>query len=181
MKEQSKKQLKAIKSAGIKSLVTTCCGLVAFGLVSLLKVVTDGDGLKEVLVIVLLLVAVMAVYIKYTYSSTTEKRAKATDLSSVLRREALRSSSNSFIVFYTGYEILYAAVGFVILKVESVDKKLPEFLQDRAVLHEPVLHMFQTLGIYFVVSLGVNLLLNYITADAESNADANVEKSSQQI
>ncbi|EKD1480608.1 MULTISPECIES: hypothetical protein [Vibrio harveyi group] len=171
MKEQSKEQWKVIKSAAAKSLVTTCCGLMAFFLVSLLKVVTDGDGLKELGVILTLLIIVMVVYVKYI-SNPIGKRAKEAGLSRVLRREAVRSSFNSFIVFYSGFEIYYALVGFVSLKIDSAYESLSELVQDRAVISGPISHIFETLAFYFFASWLVNVLFNYMTSDSESNASA---------
>ncbi|EPE2694741.1 hypothetical protein ACSHDS_001661 [Vibrio alginolyticus] len=169
MEEQSKKQLEAMISASKKAFVTTFNGLLAFFFVSLIKVATGGNHLLELSVIVFLIAAVMFVYIRYIIKPA-DKRMSDTAFSSVLSREALRSTFNSFLVFYSGFEIYYALVGLVSLNVDSAYDSLSELVKNRSVLWEPGLHIMTTIGLYLLASFSANLLFNYVTADSESNA-----------
>ncbi|ELA9367486.1 hypothetical protein QUN99_003376 [Vibrio parahaemolyticus] len=158
--------LERVKSSLLKALITMLSGFFAFAIVTAVKLLMNGNRMHELYLIIALLIVPAGISLWYILKSNNERKFEAR-FSRVLKREAWRSTINSLLVFYIGFEVYYGWLGIISIQFDGYYDTLSEFERQRVVVYEPILHVIKSVGFYVCISVSFNSLFNYITADSE--------------
>lgn len=175
----AKEVVEIFKGAFFKALITMVSGLIAFVIVTVAKVYMNGNRMHELCLIIVLLAVPVGISLWYLIKPNEERKSEAS-FSRTLTREAMRSTLNSLLVFYIGFEVYYSWLGGISNQIDGYYDTLSEFERQRVVIYEPFWHIAKTIGFYACISVLFNSLYNYITADAERNKKALPESSESQ-
>ena len=155
-----------MKNSFQKALYSLIGFFIALALVSFVKYFIKDDVTLQIYIIVLLSVLFIVYFCKYIFSKD-EKRAKWVEPSSVIKREVIKSSFTSFLVFYFILQVYYSSLGYLSLKFDDFYDKLTIEEQTGVILYNPIMNIISVFGLVLVFVFLINAVMNYINSNSE--------------
>ncbi|OUJ32361.1 hypothetical protein BTR40_24605 [Vibrio parahaemolyticus] len=140
---------------------------IALALVSFVKFFIKDDVTLQIFIILSFSVLFFCYFCFYIFSKD-KKRAEWVESSSVIKREVIKSSFTSFLVFYFVLQVYYSFLGYLSLKFDDFYERLSIEEQGGVILYEPIWNIVSVSFLVLVFVFMINAAVNYINSNSES-------------